>query len=221
MRDIIPTGTLGPGTSYDFMRETAGEGENCTYCRRTLKPPFDLRAEEASVKVETIAGFAPVTRKAMNNVPGFVSWLQSRLPELFLRAEDKQILFGTGVSPQIKGIMTSGNYTPAVLSSDTDADVLAERIIDGIAQLEDSDDDNAVERIATAILLRPKHYYSFFKNKASGSGEYNLPQNVTFANGVLYISGVPVYASTAMSKDANGDPMNKYIVGDSKWVHSY
>lgn len=206
VRSLLPVGSAGPGNTYTFMREEGeGEGAIAPTAETGTKPQFDLDLKEATVKFEWIAGWLRVTRKAMNNIPGFLSYLNSRLPEKLLRAEDKQLLVGDGTSPNISGIMDSGNFTAA----DSDATILIEALIDSIAQLEDDE-----ERNATAILLRPRAYYGFFKNKAEDSGVYDLPKNVTFVNGQLYISGVPVYASTAMSKDAAGSEQNKYIVGD-------
>jgi capsid protein len=50
-------------------------------------------------------------------------------------------------------------------------------------------------------LLRSAEYFNFFKHKAVGSGEYDLPRNVVFTDGTLYISGIPVYQSTAVAAD--------------------
>lgn len=205
IRQLVPTGSIGPGTEFVFMRDNGGEGAPAPHVEGTTKSQLDLDLVESSVKIETLAGFATITRKAMNNIPGMISFLQSRLPELLLREEDRQLLTGNGVSPNIKGILTAGNFT----ASTSTADVLIEQIIDSLGQLEDEE-----EREATGILLRPREYYNFFKNKAAGSGEYDLPKNVTFVNGVLYISGIPVFASTAMNKDFAGADMNKFIVGD-------
>lgn len=199
IRSLVPVGTIGPGTEFVFMRENgAGEGSIAPVAEGATKPQIDMDLVESSVKIETIAGWMRVTRKAMNNIPGFTSFLQSRLPHKLMNVEDAQLLTGNGTTPNIKGIMTAGNYTAA----DTTATAFIERLIDSLAQLEDEE-----ERHATGILMRPREYYNFFKNKATGSGEYDLPQNVAFVNGVLYISGVPVYTSTAI---ADG----KFVVGD-------
>lgn len=203
VRQLIPQGVIGQGTSYVFMRENgAGEGDPAPTAESTsdstgLKPRLDFDLVESSVNIETIAGILKVSRKAMNNIPGFLSFLNQRLPERLLRVEDAQLLTGNGVSPNIKGILTAGNFTAA----NTASLVLAEQLIDGISQLEELD------RNATGILLRPEEYYSFFKHKSSGSGEYDLPRNFVYQNGVLYISGVPVFVSTAM-------PVDQYIIGD-------
>lgn len=201
IRSLVPNGTVDAGNTLTFMRETTtGEGAPAPVAEGASKPQFDIDLEEANVGIETIAGFVRFTRKAMLNIAGFISFLQSRMPEKLLVVEDSQMLYGDGVSPDLKGILTAGNFTAATST----ATVLVEQIIDSLAQLEDSD---TYPRTANGILLRPREYYNFFKNKASGSGEYDLPANVTFTDGTLYISGVPVYASTALLA-------TDYVVGD-------
>ena len=200
MSQVLRGGSIGAGNTYTFMRENGnGEGAIAPAAEGALKSQFDLDLVEATVNVETIAGWLRVTRKAMNNIPGFVSFLQARLPEKFQRALDNQILYGDGTTPNLKGILTSGNF---VASTSVASQKLIEKLIDDVATLEDT-----YERDATGILLRPIDYYGFFKNKASGSGEYDLPEGVTFVNGQLYLFGIPVYASTAITAP-------DYVVGD-------
>jgi len=200
VRDFLTISPAGPGNTYTFMREGTGEGDISPTAETSTKPQFDMDLIEDSVNFETIAGYLRVTRKAMNNIPGFISWLQRRLPEKLMRVEDTQLLYGNGATPNLKGISHADNH----VAETSTATVLAERIIDAISQLEDSN-----ERYATAVILRPKEYYGFFKNKAAGSGEYDLPRNFTFVNGVLYVSGIAVIPTTAV---VDGD----FFVGD--WV---
>ena len=56
-------------------------------------------------------------------------------------------------------------------------------------------------------MLRPIDYYSFFKNKSGGSGQYDLPQGVTIEGGQLRLFGIPAFATTALNTP-------DYIVGD-------
>ena len=200
MSQVLRGGSIGAGNTYTFMRENGnGEGAIAPAAEGALKSQFDLDLVEATVNVETIAGWLRVTRKAMNNIPGFVSFLQARLPEKFQRALDAQILYGDGTTPNLKGILTAGNF---VASTAVASQKLIDKLIDDVATLEDT-----YERDATGILLRPVDYYGFFKNKAAGSGEYDLPEGVTFVNGQLYLFGIPVYASTAITAP-------DYVVGD-------
>lgn len=200
MSDILPGGTIGPGNSFTFMRENGvGEGNPAPVAEGGNKAQFDLDLIEATVQVETIAGWLRISRKMLNNVPGMLSYLNQRLPEKFQRVLDSQVLYGNGTTPNLKGILTSGNF---VASDASAAAPLIEKLINDISDLEDT-----YERDANGILLRPKDYYSFFLNKAVGSGEYDLPQGVTFVNGQMYLFGIPVWASTAINSP-------DYVVGD-------
>jgi HK97 family phage major capsid protein len=199
MRQIMTGGAVGTGTDFYFMKQNgAGEGGAAFVAEGAAKSQSDEDLIESSVKIETLAAYSRVTKKAMNNIPGFISFLQSRLVEKIAKAEDAAILYGDGNSPNPKGILIAGNFTVSATTSTT----LVEKLIDDISYLEDT-----AERNADTIVLRPADYYSFFKNKASGSGEFDLPFNVAIVNGQLFINGVKVVASTALTA---GD----YIVGD-------
>lgn len=201
VRDLLTVRAAGPGNTYTFMKENgAGEGAIAPTAETSTKPQIDKDLIEATVNFEVIAGWLRVTRKAMNNIPGFVGWLQRRLPEDLMRIEDAQILYGDGISPNLKGIGTAGNFTLANTSPSVPG--LPEKLIDALSQLEDGN-----ERYASGIVIRPAAYYNFFKNKASGSGEYDLPRNFVYVGGILYVSGVPVIPTTAVTA---GD----YFVGD-------
>ena len=198
--DLMPGGNIGPGNTYTFMRENGvGEGAIAPTAEGATKSQFDFDLIEATVAVETIAGWMRVTRKAMQNIPGFIAFLQSRIPERFKKVLDSQVLYGNGTTPNFKGILTAGNFIASTAPLNT---FLAEKITTDIAVLEDTYD-----RTATAVLLRPIDIATFYNNKAAGSGEYDMPSNVQFVGSQLFISGVPVFASTAPNA---GD----YVVGD-------
>lgn len=199
VRDLIPVTQAGPGNTFTFLKENgAGEGAIAPTAETSTKPQIDKDFVEATVNFEFIAGWARLSRKMMNNVPGLVGYLQQRLPEDLLKIEDAQLLYGNGTPPNLKGIGTAGNFTAA----SSGATNIEEALIDALSQLEDGN-----ERYATGIVVRPSTYYNFFKNKAAGSGEYDLPQNFVFVNNVLYISGIPVIPSTAVT-------VGDYFVGD-------
>lgn len=200
IRTLIPTRPYGPATDYYFMRENgAGEGTIAATAEGATKPQIDVDLVEDSVKFEYVAGWMLMSRKAMMNIPGFLGFLQSRLPERLLDAEDQQILYGTGTSPQIKGILVSGNF---VASTSTLANKLITKIVDDIVLLEGTH-----KRTANGIVLTPAQWASLVMNTASGSGEYDLPPGVTFINGQLNIMGIPVAKTTALTG-------TDYVVGD-------
>ena len=205
MDQILTGGAIGAGNSFAFMRENgAGEGNPAPVPEdlasgnsgavNQSKPQFDFDLLESSVNIETIAGYLKVTRKAMSNIPGFVSFLQRRIPERFRNVLDYQVLYGdpTGSNPNdLKGILTAGNFIDQ--TSPVDKPV-SEKLIDYISLFEDT-----YQRDANGILLRPAAFYSMFTQVAAGSGEYNLPFGVTIEGGVARILGVPMFRSTALN----------------------
>lgn len=198
IRELLPVGGMGAKSTFDYVKEIAGEGAPASAAEGATKSQFDLDLQEVSVKAEWIAGFLSISRNMLDDVAGMTTFLGSRLPELLLRAEDSQLLTGTGTTPQIKGLMTSGNFTAASGAATIDV----EQLVQAISQLEELD------REANGILLNPADYYNIMLTKASGSGEYDLPTSIVqVQNGQLFIAGVPVFKSTAMTVD-------KFLVGD-------
>jgi HK97 family phage major capsid protein len=212
VRDFIRVLPGDPtATDFYFMRENgAGEGAPAPTSEKKaaaattqatgLKPQFDIDTVEASVKYENIAGFMVASKKSLRTIPGIMNFINMRVPQKLFDVEDAQVLYGDGTSPNIKGILVAGNFTAG---SAAGATVLAEKIINDLSLLE-----NTNKRMANFGVMRPNDWWGLFKNKAVTSGEYDLPQNVVFVNGTLYIGGVPFYKSTALTA-------NDYFLGSS------
>lgn len=195
MRSLIPTGTMD-NTSITYLRETGGEGVPTPWLENSgAKTQVDMDWIEVRMDAEYIAGWVRVSRKLLDDMSAFRSFLQMRLMELYLNAEDAQILSGNGTSPQLDGLLTNA----ATVTTGSTIDI--EKIIDSIGQLE------GTNYTATGIIMHPQDFYTIAKNKATGSGEYDLPGIVVIQGGQLYVAGVPVYKTTAM-------PRGTFLVGD-------
>jgi len=198
IRQLLTGGNMGAKSTFDYVKEVAGSGSIGPVAEATLKPQIELALQEVSVKAEWIAGWLRISRNMLDDVTGMTTFLQSRLPELLLRAEDNQLLNGTGTSPQLSGITDAGNFTAPTGTSTIDV----EQLVQAVAQLEGYD------REANGILLNPADWYRIWLNKASVGGEYDLPINlITKVGDQMFIAGVPVFRSTAIAVD-------KFIVGD-------
>lgn len=198
LRQLFPQGSMSGSTFYYVKESGTGEGTIGTVAEGSAKAQVDFDLAEASANAEYIAGYTVISKKMLADTNGMTSFLQSRLIERLLKAEDSQLLSGDGVTPNIGGVLKTGNYTAYSGSSANDID----EIIGGISQMEDS-----LERDANGILVRPATLYDMVRSKQSNAG-YNLPMGVTVdPNGTPRILGVPVYASTAMTA-------GKFIVGD-------
>lgn len=198
IRELLTVGGMGAKSTFDYVKEIAGEGAPAAAAEGATKAQFDLDLQEVSVKAEWLAGFIKISRNMLDDVEGMITFLGSRLPELLLKTEDTQILTGNGTSPNLSGITNTGNFTAFGGAATIDV----EQLVQAISQLEGYD------REANGILLNPADYYNIMLTKASGSGEYDLPTSIVkVENGQLFVAGVPVYKSTAMTVD-------KFLVGD-------
>lgn len=197
MRQILPLGSMSSST-LTYMRETGGEGDLAPWAvgdGTVAKSELDRDFEEVTVDAEYIAGWLRISRKMLDDMAALRSYLQMRLMEMYLKVEDAQTLNGNGTSPQLEGLLTVASAATVT----TGANI--ERLVRAIGQLESSD------YTATGIVLHPAAYYDIALNKATGSGEYDLPGIVVIQNGQLYVAGVPVYKTTAIAADT-------YLVGD-------
>jgi HK97 family phage major capsid protein len=194
MRQIVPVGAMS-GPSLTYMRETGGEGAPAPWLENSgAKAQIDRDFIEITVDAQYIAGWLRVSRKMLDDVVAFRSYLSTRLIEMYFDVEDEEILNGTGVAPRLTGLLP--NATPAVSTTG----VPIERIVRAIGQAE------ASKYPADGVILHPQDIVEIMLNKAAGSGEYDLPGMVVIQGGRLYIMGVPVFKTTAM-------PRGQYLVG--------
>lgn len=201
IRELMQPGTMSKST-FDYVKEITGSGVAIGPVREgQLKNQFGLALQEVSTPAQWIAGFMVMSANLLDDVEGMTTFLQSRLPEKLLRAEDDQILNGNGVAPNLLGIQSTGNFTAASNITIN----RAESLVNAIAQLENLD------REANGILLNPADWYTLWLYKGSTSGEYTLPVNLIerTPGGGMVIAGVPVFRSTAQEALS-------FLVGD--WV---
>ena len=193
IRALLNTGTMS-GSSLTYMRETGGEGAPAPVSENGTKAQLDLDFIEITVDSQYIAGWLRVSRKMLDDLAAFRSYLQMRLLEMYLLAEDSQLLYGNNTAPQLTGLITNAT------ASTSTATIPVEQLIEDIGQLE------STNYTADGIILHPVDYYKLALNKASGSGEYDLPGLVVIQNGQMYVAGVPVYKTNAITEGT-------YLVG--------
>lgn len=195
IRPLLPVGTMDKG-SITFLRETGGNGVPTTVAENATKPQVDREAEEVTVDAQFIAAWLRISRKALDDLSFMRSFLGARMMEMYLDAEDAQLIYGDNTSTNLDGI-----WRNAVQSTNT-VGPLIERIVKDISDIEEA------KYMTSAVWVRPKDYYNILLNKAVGSGEYDLPASlVAIQNGQIYIAGVPVFRTTALNS-------NDYVVGD-------
>ena len=122
VRQLIPNGS----TTSDvvrFVKESGySNGAAATSEGSTLaQSDFDMTATDANV--QKIGSYFRISEEMLNDTPQLTSYLSARAPEKLLEVEDNQILNGTGVAPQLSGIITdaadfaAGGFANAIESA--------------------------------------------------------------------------------------------------------
>jgi hypothetical protein len=196
IRQLLPTGVMTTSAVH-YLQETGSEGSVAAFEDNSgTKSQIDYDLTEEVAPSEFIAGYLRITRKALDDISAMRSYLQSRLLEQYLDAEDNQLLNGSGVSPNLGGLITNAEAYAGFRT------IQVEKLLDSVAQIEGNNHS------ANGILLSPEQFYALMLTKGT-TNDYTLPGGVAvnLVNGQMFISGVPIFKSTAMS-DA------KYLVGD-------
>ena len=194
LRSLLPIGTINQGL-FTFPYESGGEGAPAAQTQGSSKAQVDFDITMKDAAAQYIAGYVRISRQMLDDIPAMTSFLQSRLLEKYLVAEDAQILSGNGTAPNLQGIL------PVATAATGAATVDVEQLVQAIAQLETSNYS------ATGILVNPTDWAAIMNTKNSGSA-YSLPAStVVTTDGSVSIAGIPLYKSTAIAVD-------KFLVGD-------
>jgi HK97 family phage major capsid protein len=187
VRDFVQQGTM-TGSSFPYMYESAAMvGAPATVAEGALKPEVEVRLTEALAPAEYIAGWTNMSTKLLDDVAGMNTFLRNRLQNALLEAEDTQLISGTGVSPQLKGIGTAGNFTAATDLAAVD-DML--QILGGIGQLA------GYNRRANAILLSVADYFRLIGTQTETNG---LKVVDVTGTGQFTFMGIPVAFTPAIA----------------------
>lgn len=196
MRDVLPSGTTNAGNIW-YPRHTGGEGGAAPWVSGN-KSEMDFDFDGVNVPVEWIAGYVKVPRQMLDDVAWLQSFLRQNMLLSLYKQENNQILNGNGTSPQLKGII------PQASAYDGTYLIPVERIVDaGYGQV------NENEGAANVALLHPRDAVAIILNKASGSGEYDLPPGtIGFINNRLTIAGMTVVQTKEITR-------GQFLVGDN------
>lgn len=191
LSDYLPQGSTTKG-SIIYPKENGGEGGAATWVTGSgnkAQMDFDLTSQSAFVK--WIAGFVIVDREMLDDIDWIASYIQSKMLISLKVAENNFILNGTSDSNPVDGLLDvatayNGDYTAAV-----------DKIVDAaygqipVDTFEFYQGNTAIFNVRDAVAIG--------LNKASGSGEYDLPAgSVSFAAGRLSVAGLNVATTTQL-----------------------
>ena len=194
VRSLLPVGIISTGL-FTFPKETGGEGDVAPQTQGSSKAQLDFDITMTDAPAQYIAGFVRISRQMLDDVPAMTSFLQARLLEKYLLAEDAQLLNGNGTAPNLTGLTTVASAFSGAATVDV------EQLVQSIAQVA------AANYSANGILINPTDWANIMNTKPTNAA-YSLPgSTVVTTDGSLTIAGIPVFQSTAIAAD-------KFLVGD-------
>lgn len=202
MRDVFPNGRTGTnlveyvleGTRVNGAAEVA-EATSLTGVGVTggVKPESGFDLQEGSAPVRTIATIMYIPRNALADAAQMQSYIDQLLRRFVAEREDRQLLLGSGVNPNLTGInvvsgrqVLNGAYWAGAGKAGFGP---ADRIRHAITRVRLGGRGRA-----SAIILNPERLESFeLTKKSDTSNEYALPNGGPFGNATIpRIWGRPV-----------------------------
>jgi HK97 family phage major capsid protein len=152
------------------------------------KAKSDLSYDLVSTPVQTLAHYVISSRQILDDAAMLRNQIDNRLTYGLALKEDQQLLYGTGLSGELEGLMVNASVQDA--GGVATGDNLVDHIRKAIAMASDS------EYLANGIILNPNDFAAMELLK--GDDGHYIWANV--ANGAEpRLWRVPVYESTAMS----------------------
>lgn len=191
LSDIIPGGS-STGNSILYPKENGGEGAVGLWTNPAVDKPqvdYDLTSQAAFFK--WIAGYVIIEREMLDDIAWLQSYLQSKLLISYKTAENNFILNGSSDTNPVTGMLTAATAYNGTFTNPVD------RVIDaGWGQIVETTHEFYNP---THTILNPRAAVSLGLNKATGSGEYDLPNgSVAFSNGKLSVGGLDVVTTTGL-----------------------
>lgn len=186
--DLFATITINQ-PSYLFLSETTFTNAAAAIGEGSAKPEAAIAFEEKSVIARKIAVHLPVTSEALADVTNAEAIINNRLLTMFrLRVED-QIINGTGLAPQMAGLLNLSGIQTHTLGADTVIDAIKKMI-------------TKCETVAFAnpnfVIMHPSQWETIVLNKDAEDRYYfGGPVNVDTRT----IWGLPVIVSTMVPSD--------------------
>ena len=169
MRPLVVADLFAPGTTdsnlISYMREKTYVNAAATVLEGAAKPESTLTFEAATDPVRKIAHWLPVSEEMLEDVAQIRSYIDSRLRQGVEAEEEDQLLNGTGIAPDLLGLLLRpglGADVPVGVAPATGMDAILQQIfaIYGTSYLQ-----------PTGIIMHPANWAKVVATK-TGTGEY-------------------------------------------------
>lgn len=190
VRDLLGHGTTTL-SQIPYVRElnaTSNEGSASTVAEGAVKPEGTVQFAADVAPTTVIAVNIPVTTQMMEDAETVVSYINGRLVYMLKLREEKEILAGNGIFPDLKGLLNfAGVQSQTAVSGE-----YAITIANAIAKVEN------VNGSADGVAMNPVDYWAYVtKRAASGAGTFDA--GTPFSSPVATLWGLPVVRTKSLS----------------------
>jgi len=198
VRDLVPRYRVEQG-QVEFVREVSFSNAASPVAETVSKAQSDLTLTASIAQAVTIAHWLPASRQALEDLNILRSYVDARLVQGLLDAEDSELLIGSGIGGHINGLVTQAEtYSGGYQSGDT----LIDKVNRVVGDLESNGYD------PDGLVLNPADWRSMVSIKTNtggpNTGEYVLASPTSGAPSNLW--GLRVSVTRAM-------PQGSYLVG--------
>lgn len=110
IRDILPSGNTD-AIMVVGTREASRTNSAAEVAQGAAKPESALTFSQYNVPIETVAHFIKVSNQLLADAPATVSYIKNFLSYGLEERIDLQLLKGNGTTPNLSGILNTGNFT--------------------------------------------------------------------------------------------------------------
>lgn len=188
--------------SVEYVKEKSFTNGAATVAEGAKKPYSTLETEAAQTPVQVVAHWTRITRQLADDAAALSAFINARMVYGVDLAAENQILSGNGTSPNLDGLMNTGNYTEQAFKLDEiggSNSTLLDLLRMSFAKV------NSNNYRTSAVILNPMDW-ALLQGLKEANGSYLLgsPAN-SFANSSVW--GVRVITTAAM-------PSGKFLAGD-------
>lgn len=191
--DFVPQGVTS-SNSVEYTKESSWTNDAAETKEGGSKPESDLTFELVNAPVRTIAHWIKVSKQVMDDAPALASYIDRRLRNGVLVRLQAQIVAGDGTSPNLSGILDSGNYTSLTAGTGDNALDFANRLKYAVI---------AADYVPSFFLVNPTNWGAIERlKKGTGDASYIGAEGAIsyLQNGLVpLLWGLPVVASNSVT----------------------
>lgn len=189
LRDLLNVNPT-ESSSIEYIEETGFTNAGAPVAEGGLKPESTLSYAKRSVPVEVIAHWVQITRQILSDAPRLEATVEGRLTYGLEVKEEAQFLYGTGLSPNLQGIMTHADVQTYLWSAGVEGDTKIDAVRRAMLKA------RVAEYPVTGIVMHPNDWADIELMKGN-DGHYIWVQ--VPVGGEMRLWRAPVVETTAIN----------------------